>query len=407
MTEFETNVIKLLTPSCDVEHPEVSIVVPSLNESRNIREFIDWSREGLETLDVPGEILIVDSSTDDTPDIAVDAGARVLKVPKRGLGRAYVDAIPFIRGQFVIMGDADCTYDFRQLKPFYDALCHGADFVMGSRFRGSIERGAMPPHHRYFGTPATTWLLNRIFGCSFSDIHCGMRAIRLDWLKKMDLTSQSWDYASEMVIKATQCQLSVTEVPVHFLKDRNGRVSHHRREGWLSPFRAAWINIRMMFVYGCSWFLIKPGLFMACSGLLLVVSTAAGPIDIGRITLSLHWQILGSVVTTLGIGSCLLGYNARSILNRGGKSRSPEMALFAYGRSLTISAIGLVCGVGLALPLVFTYLSNGLLLFVGDQWRGHLAVLGLTLVSMSFQLFTQTLVFHASRSRLRYQETCQ
>src|SRR5262245_51842536 len=183
-------------------HPLVSVVVPALNEEITIGEFVDWCRDGLKRAGVEGEILIVDSSSDRTGDIAEEKGARVLRVPKRGLGRAYIDAIPHIHGRYVIMGDCDLTYDFRQLRPFVEKLEEGYEFVMGSRFIGSIEPGAMPALHRYLGTPVTTWILNRVYSSDFSDIHCGMRGISLEALKRLQLQSQSWEYASEMVLKS-------------------------------------------------------------------------------------------------------------------------------------------------------------------------------------------------------------
>ena len=155
----------------------------------------------------------------------------MLRTPKRGLGRAYIDALPFIRGRYVLMGDCDCTYDFRELAPFVEKFRGGAEFVMGSRFRGYIEPGSMPPLHRYLGTPVTTWILNVIFGSRFSDIHCGMRGITKAALERMDLRSQSWEYASEMVLKSVHMHLRTEEVPIRFLKDREGRLSHHKRVG--------------------------------------------------------------------------------------------------------------------------------------------------------------------------------
>ena len=180
----------------------VSIVVPCLNEEAVIGEFIDWCHEGLLKAGRAGQILIIDSSSDRSPEIARQRGAEVLTVPKRGLGRAYIDAIPAITGDDVILGDCDLTYDFREIAPFLDRLDQGYDFVMGNRFSGRIEPGAMPPLHRYFGTPLTTWILNRIYGSHYSDIHCGMRAITREALRDMALESQSWEYASEMVLKA-------------------------------------------------------------------------------------------------------------------------------------------------------------------------------------------------------------
>src|SRR5436190_15731102 len=165
----------------------VSIVVPCLNEELVVGEFVDWCWEGLRHAGVEGEVIIIDSSTDRSPQIAAEHGARALRVPKRGLGRAYIDAIPEIRGDYVIMGDCDLTYEFRELSQFIEKLDEGYAFVMGTRVRGYIEPGAMPAHHRYFGSPATTWTFNLIYGTRFTDIHCGMRAMTLDALKGMQL----------------------------------------------------------------------------------------------------------------------------------------------------------------------------------------------------------------------------
>ena len=251
--------IELLLPVNDVAEPELSIVIPALNEQLTIADFVAWCHEGMKKAGIVGEILIVDSGKDKTTELALAGGARVLRTPKRGLGRAYIDALPYIRGRYVVMGDCDCTYDFRELAPFVEKFRGGAEFVMGSRFRGYIEPGSMPPLHRYLGTPVTTWILNIIFGSKFSDIHCGMRGITRDGLARMDLRSQSWEYASEMVLKSVHMNLRTEEVPIRFLKDRDGRLSHHKRSGWFSPWQAAWINLRAMFVYGADFFLFKPG----------------------------------------------------------------------------------------------------------------------------------------------------
>src|SRR5580693_10194441 len=147
---------ELWLPHGDVAEPEISIVIPALNERIAIAEFVEWCKAGIARAGIVGEILIVDSSADETPEIAVAHGARVLRTPKRGLGRAYIDAIPYIRGKYVLMGDADCTYDFRELSGFVRQFRAGYEFIMGSRFRGVIEPDSMPALHRYFGTPATT-----------------------------------------------------------------------------------------------------------------------------------------------------------------------------------------------------------------------------------------------------------
>src|SRR5580658_2506662 len=143
--------VQLLVPKNDVEEPEISIVIPALNEELTITEFVEWCQQGLKAAGVNGEVLIIDSSTDSTPQLALAAGARVLKTPKRGLGRAYIDALPFIRGKYLLLGDADCTYDFREISAFAREFRAGREFIMGSRFQGYIEPDAMPKLHRYFG----------------------------------------------------------------------------------------------------------------------------------------------------------------------------------------------------------------------------------------------------------------
>ena len=182
---------------------------------------------------------------------------------------------------------------------------------MGSRFKGSIEDGAMPGLHRYFGTPLTTWLLNRIYQSRYSDIHCGMRGLTRAALDKIDLKSQSWEYASEMVLKAARFRLATAEVPVKFYKDRAGRVSHHKRLGWLSPWIAGWLNLKAMLVYTPDSFLLKPGMVSMALGLLLSFALANGPFQIGSIVFSLYWMLLGVTLATLGYSCLQIGILSR------------------------------------------------------------------------------------------------
>ncbi|HTS64003.1 MAG TPA: glycosyltransferase [Candidatus Acidoferrales bacterium] len=388
--------ITLLIPPNDVADPEISIVVPALNEEVNISEFVSWCHQGLARSGIRGEILIVDSSTDRTAELALAGGARVLKVPKRGLGRAYIDAIPYIRGKYVLMGDADCTYDFRLLAPFVGKFRQGCEYIMGSRFRGSIEAGAMPVLHRYLGTPVTTWILNILYSTRFSDIHCGMRGITRDALVRINLSSQSWEYASEMVLKAVQLRLRIAEVPVAFLKDRNGRVSHHRRMGWFSPWQAAWINLRAMFVYGADFFVLRPGLFMLWTGVLLMLAVMFGPITIGPVTFSLYWMLMGLTLSVLGLQSFYLGCLAQVLNDLTGRARQRWTGFFRYTRSMAWSAAALLFGLGAATPLVREYLRFGLALPHEVPAASHLAIGGLFFLIASFMNFGFTLVIHAA-----------
>jgi glycosyltransferase involved in cell wall biosynthesis len=388
--------IELLIPDDDVDAPELSIVIPALNEGLTITDFVAWCHLGLEAAGVRGEILIVDSSTDDTPQLALAGGARVLRVPKRGLGRAYMDAIPYIRGRWVVMGDADCTYDFRDLAPFVEAFREGHEYVMGSRWKGSIEPGAMPRLHQYFGTPVTTWILNRLYSSRFSDIHCGMRGITLDALERMGLQSESWEYASEMVLKSVHMQLRTTEVPVTFLKDRDGRLSHHKRSGWFSPWAAAWINLRAMFVYGADFFLLKPGLLLALIGILLTVPVSFGDIDLGAVTLSLNWQFLGLAFLVVGLQFVFLGCVAQVFFDYTDKRKQRWLRWFPYTRSVLIAFGLIVVGIAASVPLAETYISQDFALMRADALENHLAVSGLAIVIAGAQLFVFTLLLHGA-----------
>ena len=388
--------VELLVPDDDVRDPELSIVIPALNERQTITEFVRWCHEGLKRAGIVGEILIVDSSTDETCELALAAGARVLRTPKRGLGRAYKDAIPFIRGKYVLMGDADCTYDFRELKPFVERFHEGYEYVMGSRWRGSIEPGAMPKLHQYLGTPVTTWILNRLYGCHYTDIHCGMRGVTRDALVRMDLESESWEYASEMVLKAVHLGLRTSEVPVRFLKDREGRLSHHKRSGWLSPWLAAWINLRAMFVYGSDFFLLKPGLILFVIGLICTLPLSAGPIVIGNFSFSLYWMLVGVTLTVVGLQAFFLGVVAQVLFDYQGRARRRWLALFPYTRSLLTAAAIFVAGVACVVPLIVYYAEHHERLSLAAQTQDGLAVTGLLLMIIGASLSTFTLVLHAA-----------
>jgi glycosyltransferase involved in cell wall biosynthesis len=393
--------LQLLIPKSDVEEPELSIVIPALNEELTIGRFVDWCQEGLQRANIRGEILIIDSSADLTSEIALSRGARVLKAPKRGLGRAYIDALGFIRGDYVLMGDADCTYDFRELNAFMECFRGGYEYVMGSRFQGYIEPGAMPPLHQYLGTPVTTWILNFLYGSRFSDIHCGMRGITRAALRKMDLHSQSWEYASEMVLKSVRMNLRTAEVPVRFLKDEEGRLSHHKRAGWFSPWHAAWINLKAMFVYGADFFLYRPGLLLLFTGLLLTLPLSRGPVRVGPITFSLHWMLLGLTLFVLGLHGFYVGALARVLFDYSGETKRRWLGMFSYTRSVVLSALAVVGGGGLAVPLVFQYVRSGFRLTDDIFPTTHLAVMGLLLVIGGFMNFTFTLALHAAAANVR------
>lgn len=388
-------VVEHLLPPGVVPGPvDLSLVVPALNEEITVGEFVEWCKLGLQIAGVSGQILIVDSSTDATPDIVLAHGGEVLRVPKRGLGRAYIDALPYIRGRWIVMGDADLTYDFRELVPFVIQFRAGADFVMGSRFDGVIEAGSMPPLHRYFGTPLTTWILNRIYRSRYTDIHCGMRGLTREALMQIDLKSQSWEYASEMVLKAARLGLRIEEVPVKFYKDREGRMSHHRRMGWLSPWIAGWLNLKVMLVYSPDSFLLIPGFLLMIAGLVLSTGLGLlGPISLGGIGLNLHWMLLGVTCATLGYSCVQVGILARIMHGlRGGIAVRVQQWL-AYDRGMFLAGVGVVGGLFLVGRLGWHYVQGGMRL----ETISYSGIFGLMLILMGFQTFGFTLLLEMAQ----------
>ena len=384
----------------DLVPTELSIVAPSLNEQLTIGEFVEWCKDGLARVGAIGQILIVDSSSDATAERALAHGAEVLKTPKRGLGRAYLDALPYIRGRYVILGDADLTYDFRELGPFVEELRQGYEYVMGSRFKGSMPRDAMPALHRYFGNPATTWILNRIYGTRYSDIHCGMRALTADAFRRLDLRSQSWQYASEMIIKAVHLRLKTAEVTVTFHKDREGRESHLKRIGWYAPWQAGWLSLQTMLVFGADFFLIRPGMALFVLGSVGVGALSRGPVVWLGVGFFLHWALLFLLFSIVGVQLLIVGLLARAIYGVEDRWSRWCRRLFACNTSVLISAGLLAAGIFSFLPLVREYLQAGLRLAPELSAASYHAVAGLGLVLLSFIHFTFSLVHGAiSHSR--------
>jgi hypothetical protein len=385
---MDPDVTHVIAEGAEIGHEKVSIVIPALNEEITVGEFVEWCKEGLKRAGIKGQILIVDSSTDNTPNVVLEHGGEVLRTPKRGLGRAYIDAIPFIRGEWVLMGDADLTYDFRELEPFLARFRQGFEFVMGSRFTGSIEKGAMPRLHRYFGTPLTTWILNFIYRSNFSDIHCGMRGITRQALLRINLQSQSWEYASEMVLKAVRMGLRISEAPVKFYKDRAGRTSHHRREGFLSPWIAGWLNLKVMLVYTPDSFLLKPGILLTAVGAVIAGALMRGPVTIGGVGLSLHWLLFGMTCVTLGYSSIQIGVLARVMHGLRPESLKGLRRVLTYDRGMLLSGICVLLGMVLLTILVYHYLNFRFRLIE----ISHAAIFGLLLIIVGFQTFCFTLL---------------
>ena len=225
----------------------VSVLMPCLNEEKTVGACVEAARKFLTENNLSGEVLVVDNgSTDASADIAGKSGARVIFVPERGYGNALRSGIEAAAYSFILFADCDGSYNFLELKPFYDALVQGADVIVGNRFRGRIEKGAMPWMHRYFGTPVLS-LLGRKTGCvTIRDFHCGMRGIRKEAMLSLNLCTTQMEFASEMIVKAAKAGLNVKEIPCNLYKDKRGRASHLRpiRDG----IRHAWFLLQFAWI---------------------------------------------------------------------------------------------------------------------------------------------------------------
>ena len=286
-----------------VAAPRVSVVIPCLNEAASIARCVGLALEVLDTHEIPGEVVVVDNaSTDDSAELARAAGARVVREERRGYGSAYLAGFRAARGDYVVMADADLTYDFNDIPRFLEELDAGAELVMGDRM-DNIKPGAMPWLHRYVGNPVLTGILNLFFRTGVSDAHCGMRALRRDVLPRLDLRTTGMEFASEMVIRASKEKLEIHQIPIEY----------HPREGEskLSSFRDGWRHLRFLLVHSPTHLFLVPGLFLTAVGILITIGVLAQVSVFGR-SWDLHAMIGGSMLTIVGTQVLALGLCARA-----------------------------------------------------------------------------------------------
>ncbi|HEY8655380.1 MAG TPA: glycosyltransferase family 2 protein [Candidatus Limnocylindria bacterium] len=244
------------------EELELTILMPCLNEAATVAACVDAARAAIRDLGVTGEVLVADNgSTDGSPAIAMEHGARVLPVPERGYGAALLAGIDGARGRYVVMGDADLSYDFGEAGRFLEKLREGYDLVMGNRFQGAIEQGAMPPLHRYLGNPVLSGLGRLFFGSPVGDFHSGLRGFRRDRVIELRLRTTGMEFASEMIVRASLAKLRIAEVPATLRPDRRGRPPH------LRTWRDGWRHLRFLLLYSPRWLFLYPGALLALIGL--------------------------------------------------------------------------------------------------------------------------------------------
>jgi glycosyltransferase involved in cell wall biosynthesis len=287
----------LLGPDSD-RQPVLSVVMPTMNEKEGINTCLDWIEEAVMELGLPTEIIVSDSSTDRTPAIARERGAIVVKPDQQGYGYAYRHAFEHARGEYIVMGDADTTYDFSQIPRLLETLeAKEADMVIGSRLEGEIEDGAMPPLHQYIGNPLLTKFLNGFYDAEVSDAHSGFRVFRRDIMENLDLQTDGMEFASEMIMAAGAHDLDIDEVPI----------AYHQRVGkeTLDSLRDGWRHVRFMLENAPTYLFTLPAIGFSGAGVLIILLALLG-ITLGGVSFGTHSVIAGSLM-------CIIGFQVGSL----------------------------------------------------------------------------------------------
>jgi glycosyltransferase involved in cell wall biosynthesis len=365
-------------PAEDAGHPPlVSVVIPCLNESETIAECVTRSRRALEENDLHGEVLVADNGSDDgSPELAREAGARVIHEPRRGYGSAYLAGFAAARGEYIVMADADLTYDFGDIPRFVEQLEAGGQLVMGDRM-DNIHPGAMPWLHRYVGNPVLTGILNLFFRTGVSDAHCGMRGFRRDILPTLDLRTTGMEFASEMVIRAAKEHLDIRQLPIEY-HPRGG-------ESKLSSFRDGWRHLRFLLVHSPTYLFVIPGAAMAGIGALIALLVVSRIDFFGR-SWDLHTMVGGCLLMIIGVQVLSLGLCAHAYGKYFMGEREPWFdrmrARFRLEHGLLLGGLITLAGVILGGIIVGIWIDRDF----GTLSEERLAVFGATLIIVGLQI---------------------
>jgi glycosyltransferase involved in cell wall biosynthesis len=327
---------------------ELTILMPSLNEVETVETCILKAKTWLAGAGVNGEILIADNgSVDGTPQLAERAGARVISVPILGYGAALQAGLLASQGRYVIMGDADNSYDFSNLDAFLEKLRGNNDLVMGNRFRGGIAPGAMPLHHRYLGNPILTGIGRILFGTDCGDFHCGLRGFNREAILRLDLRTTGMEFASEMVVKASLNGLKITEVPIRLSKDGRSRPPH------LRSWRDGWRHLRFLLMYSPRWLFFFPGLLAIFIGLIIGALVLPAPFFLEGIRFDIHSLLFASALIVIGYQAIIFSLFTKTFAIAT-KMLPPDPAFQAPIKYITLE-VGLLFG--FLLFLIGTILS--------------------------------------------------
>ncbi len=280
--------------------------MPCLNEVETVGTCVSKAKGYLDAKGIDGEVLVADNGSEDgSRELAEKLGARVVHAPVRGYGGALMAGLAAARGRYVVMGDADDSYDFTALDPFLDKLREGYDLVMGNRFRGGIMRGAMPPLHRYLGNPVLSWIGRLFFRSPIGDFHCGLRGFRRDSIRGLGLTTTGMEFASEMVVKATLQRLAITEVPTTLAPDGRSLPPH------LRSWRDGWRHLRFLLLFSPRWLFLYPGLLLMAVGLASMVWLLPGPRSVGGIGLDVNTLVYTGAAIICGFQAVVFAVFAK------------------------------------------------------------------------------------------------
>lgn len=335
---------------------EVSVVLPCLNEEATIGACIRKAREIFAQEDIIGEVVVADNgSTDHSIEIAQKEGAKVVLEPQKGYGAAYLRGLEEAKGEFIIIADSDNTYDLYDIPKFLKPLREGYDFVMGSRFKGKIKKGAMPWQHRYIGNPILSGMTRLFFHTRLSDIHCGMRAFTKDAYRKMELKSLGMEFATEMVVAALRNNFRIVEVPIDYYPRRG--------KSKLEPLLDAWRHIRFMLLYSPVWLYFIPGAIGFILGMLILLLLSRGPFTFLSRSWDLHAMIFGSVLCILAYQILNLGVYAHSYAISQGFIKSDSFTSF-FQRGFSLEK-------GILLGAVVFLLGLAINVFIFIEWFSH------------------------------------
>ncbi|HMD86319.1 MAG TPA: glycosyltransferase family 2 protein [Terriglobia bacterium] len=338
---------------------EVSVVIPCLNEALSIGICIDKALAVFRTAGVRGEVVVADNgSTDGSIEIAREHGARVVRVEARGYGNALRKGIGEARGKFIIMGDADDSYDFSEVPRFLGKWREGFELVLGNRFQGEIKPGAMPWLHKHFGNPAITWMLDSLFHGTIGDAYCGMRGFSKALYERADLRCTGMEFALELIIKATKLGASITEIPITLWPDKRGRAPH------LRTFHDGWRSLRFMLLYAPNWLFLFPGTTLFLLGFAIVVWLLPGPRQVGRAVLDLHTMLFGMMFALTGTQIISIGLFAKVYSFTERFSRSPHSLEYWLRRvslelGLIIGALMMLTGGSGAIWVLRKWIASG------------------------------------------------